>query len=61
MGGPAHLLWNELGAHCELNLVGLSLLEVCFSDTYDHREYWNCSVGGSVLAPFITVTFLSTM
>lgn len=23
MGGAAHLLWNELGAHCELSLVGL--------------------------------------
>lgn len=59
MEGATHLPGNELGAHCELNLVDLSLLEVCFSDTYNPWENRNCSVESSVLAQFITVTFFS--
>lgn len=57
MEGATHLPWNELGAHCELNLVDLSLLEVCFSDIYNPWEQRNCTVKSSVLAQLITVTF----
>lgn len=55
--GATHLPWDELGAHCELNMVDLSLPEVCFSDIHNPRGYRNCSV----LAQFITATFFSAM
>lgn len=41
LGGvrASHLLWIEVGAHGERNLVDLNLLVVFFSDTYDQRSY----------------------
>lgn len=70
MEGATHLPGNELGAHCGLNLVDLSLLEVCFSDIHNLWEYRNDSMESSVLAQFKTfvlnclhnsVTFFSAM